>query len=263
MLADAGAAVTHIDPPEGPRWRSDANILLNRGKTCLSVDLKSAHGWAQASALVREADVVIENFAPGVMERLGFSAAAVKDINPRCIYLSMPGFRSDDEARAELKAFEAIILTESKCCHMLHICSDYIVLSNFSITEANLLCAGGVFADMGLNRTLMGVNPSYSPLPLASTYAAPMAANAVTAALIRREVTGIGDEIEVPLASCLHDTLVCTTIPGRLLHACCSDQAHDCFIPGRFTTPWTLSCRLATSASVSARSTVARRTVCP
>ena len=91
----------------------------------------------------------------------------------------MPGFRSDDEVRAELKAFEAIIMTES-----------------------------GVFADMGLNRTLMGINPSYSPLPLASTYAAPIAANAVTAALICREVTGIGDHLEVPLAACLHDTLV-------------------------------------------------------
>lgn len=65
--------------------------------------------------MIREADVVVENFAPGVMERLGLSAAVVKEINPRCIYLSMPGFRSGDEAHAELKAFEAIILTKSKC----------------------------------------------------------------------------------------------------------------------------------------------------
>ena len=120
-----------------------------------------------------------ENFAPGVMDRLGFSASKVSAVNSRCIYLSMPGFRSTDRARAELKAFEAIIMTEC-----------------------------GVFADMGLNRTLMGVNPSFSPLPLASTYACPLAANAVTAALIHREISGLGDQIEVPLAACLHDTLI-------------------------------------------------------
>ena len=47
------------------------------------------------------------------MQRLGFSAAAVRGVNPRCIYISMPGFRSSDHARAELKAYEAIIMTES------------------------------------------------------------------------------------------------------------------------------------------------------
>ena len=123
--------------------------------------------------------MLVENFAPGVFDRLGLSAAVVKAANPRCIYLSMPGFCSSDSGRAELKAFEAVIMTES-----------------------------GVFADMGLNRTLMGVNPSYSPLPLASTYAAPIAANAVTAALISRELTGLGDHLEIPLAACLHDTLI-------------------------------------------------------
>lgn len=61
---------------------------------------------------------------------------------------------------------------------------------------------------MGLNRTLMGKNPSYSPLPLASTYASPLAAGAIASALIARELTGLGDQIEVPLAACLHDTLV-------------------------------------------------------
>jgi len=154
----------------------------------MRIDLKTKEGLEQAAELVRDADVLVENFAPGVMERLGLSKKVVKKLNPRCIYLSMPGFRSDDEVRAELKAFEAIIMTES-----------------------------GVFADMGLNRTLMGINPSYSPLPLASTYAAPMAANAVTAALIRREVTGIGDFLEVPLAACLHDTLVRQRVPSTAL----------------------------------------------
>lgn len=60
LLADAGATVTHIDPPSGPRWKSvDANALLNRGKTCIQLDLKSTEGCAQAWQLVREADVVV------------------------------------------------------------------------------------------------------------------------------------------------------------------------------------------------------------
>jgi crotonobetainyl-CoA:carnitine CoA-transferase CaiB-like acyl-CoA transferase len=179
LLADAGATVTKIDPPDGPRWKSNANHLLNRGKKSLRIDLKSDAGREQAWQLVRSADVVIENFSPGVMHRLSLSAEAVRAANPRCIYVSMPGFRSSDRTKAELKAFEAIIMTEC-----------------------------GVFADMGLNRTLMGKNPSYSPLPLASTYACPLAASAIAAALIAREVTGLGDQIEVPLAACLHDTLI-------------------------------------------------------
>ena len=56
--------------------------------------------------------MVIENFSPGVMHRLSLSAEAVRAANPRCIYVSMPGFRSTDRTKAELKAFEAIIMTE-------------------------------------------------------------------------------------------------------------------------------------------------------
>lgn len=63
---------------------------------------------------MRSADVVIENFSPGVMHRLSLSAEAVRAANPRCIYVSMPGFRSSDRTKAELKAFEAIIMTECK-----------------------------------------------------------------------------------------------------------------------------------------------------
>lgn len=73
----------------------------------------------------------------------------------------------------------------------------------------------------------MGVNPSYSPLPLASTYASPMAANAVTAALISRELTGLGDEIEVPLAACLHDTLIYNSMDLTLPQRYICERQHE------------------------------------
>ena len=55
-------------------WDSPANAMLNRGKDCGRIDLKTEQGRSRAWELVRAADVVIENFRPGVMANLGFSA---------------------------------------------------------------------------------------------------------------------------------------------------------------------------------------------
>src|SRR5207237_5346164 len=71
MLADQGAEVIHVDPPGGPRWRSDADAFYNRAKQRIDLDLKEPSGCATASRLIHTADVVVENFRPGVMERLG------------------------------------------------------------------------------------------------------------------------------------------------------------------------------------------------
>src|SRR5437762_13080346 len=71
MLADQGAEVIHVDPPGGPRWKADADAFLQRGKRRLSLDLKSAGDREVAWRLIESADVVIENFRPGVMDRLG------------------------------------------------------------------------------------------------------------------------------------------------------------------------------------------------
>jgi len=59
LMTNSGAAVTQIDPPSGPRWKSNANTLLNRGKTCIQLDFKSVAGCAHAWQLVRKADVVV------------------------------------------------------------------------------------------------------------------------------------------------------------------------------------------------------------
>ena len=178
MLADMGAEVIRIDPPGGPRLKEPATDMLSRGKTALTLDLKTPEGLERARALVARADVVIENFRPGVMERLGLGPDALSAINPRIVSLSLPGFASTDPALADLPAWEAVIAART-----------------------------GQFTDMGLNRRLMGINPSFTPLTLASAYGASFGAMAVQFALHARDENG-GEHIEVPLASALLEGLV-------------------------------------------------------
>lgn len=183
ILGDLGATVVHIDPPSGPLWESPANATLNRNKMIVNIDLKSTDGLEQAKDLIAEADIVIESFRPGVMARLGLDFEALREESPELITLSIPGFASNDELRRDWRAFESVIAASS-----------------------------GVFTDMGLNRVLMGINPSFSPLPLASAYGTMLAASAVTLALQARERTGYGDHIEVPLAAAVMEGLCYNSI---------------------------------------------------
>ena len=95
LLADAGAEVIHVDPPGGPRWDDAANAVLQRGKRSVELDLKTAAGVAtRARRSCVEADVLVENFRPGVMDRLGLGFDAMHAANPRLVYCSIPGFSS-------------------------------------------------------------------------------------------------------------------------------------------------------------------------
>ena len=178
MLADMGADVIRIDPPGGPRWKDPAFDMLSRGKRSLVLDLKSETGRQTALDLVRRSDITIENFRPGVMKRLGLGPEAMRQANPDIVSLSLPGFASTDPELRDIPAWEAVIAART-----------------------------GQFTDMGLNRRLMGINPSFTPLGLASAYGAAFGAMAVLFALQARERQG-GDHIEVPLASALLEGLV-------------------------------------------------------
>jgi alpha-methylacyl-CoA racemase len=101
MLAEAGAEVVKIERPGGedvrrfPPFRnghSASFAILNRGKKSLVADLKSEKDKAEVWALVERADVLVEQFRPGVMERLGFGYGAVKARNPKIIYCSISGY---------------------------------------------------------------------------------------------------------------------------------------------------------------------------
>ncbi|EJC82127.1 putative acyl-CoA transferase/carnitine dehydratase [Rhizobium leguminosarum bv. trifolii WSM2297] len=178
VLGDLGATVVHIDPPDGPLWDNPANAILNRNKLIVSIDLKTEEGLAEARKLIEHADILVENFRPGVLARLGIDFAGLRAARPELITLSIPGFASNDQLRHDWRAFETVIAASS-----------------------------GVFTDMGLNRVLMGINPSFSPLPLASAYGTMLAASATVLALQARERTGHGDHIEVPLASAVMEGL--------------------------------------------------------
>ncbi|MET4359254.1 crotonobetainyl-CoA:carnitine CoA-transferase CaiB-like acyl-CoA transferase [Bradyrhizobium sp. RT9b] len=183
ILADLGATVVHIDPPSGPLWDSPANAILNRNKLTVSLDLKAEEGLAQAQALVGKVDIVVENFRPGVLSGLGIDFTSLRKVRPELITVSIPGFASNDQLRRQWRAFEAVIAASS-----------------------------GLFSDMGLSRVLMGMNPSFSPLPLASAYGTMLAVSATVLALQKRERSGIGDQIEVPLACAVMEGLAYNSI---------------------------------------------------
>ncbi|MGY9071981.1 MAG: CaiB/BaiF CoA transferase family protein [Acidimicrobiales bacterium] len=99
LLALAGADVIKIEAPEGEpvrardkRGQSEVFAMLNSNKRSLALDLKSPAAVEVVLDLVAEADVVIENFAPGVMDRLGLGADVLLERNPRLVYGSGTGF---------------------------------------------------------------------------------------------------------------------------------------------------------------------------
>ena len=109
ILADLGADVIKIEPPDGDlsreiapkrdRGNSGLYTLANAGKRNVSIDLTRPGARELVLALYTRADVVLENFRPGVAERLGVGWAALREANPRAIYCALSGFGSDSAFR--------------------------------------------------------------------------------------------------------------------------------------------------------------------
>lgn len=166
MLADAGADVVRVDPPGGPVWRHPGNAVLQRGKRSAVFDLHHAGDREAVLRLARTADVLVENFRPGVMERLGLGYDDLRAGNPGLVHCALPGFGSDDP-RAGLQGWEGVV-------------------------EA----AAGAYAPTWLNP---GAEPAFSALTVSSNFAAFIGANCVLAALVARQRWGFGQRVEVPL----------------------------------------------------------------
>lgn len=103
LMAMAGAEVIKIEPPEGEHLRKRQGsakgaampfAMLNANKKSVTLDLKTGAGKQILIELTRKADVVVENFAPGVMDRLGLGAKVLQELNPRLIYASSTGYGS-------------------------------------------------------------------------------------------------------------------------------------------------------------------------
>jgi crotonobetainyl-CoA:carnitine CoA-transferase CaiB-like acyl-CoA transferase len=106
MLADLGADVIKIESPEGDPYRayqggqySPHFQAYNRNKRSLTLDMKQTADCGLFAALVREADVYIQNFRPGTAERLGAGSARLQELNPRLVYCSISGFGSSGPYR--------------------------------------------------------------------------------------------------------------------------------------------------------------------
>jgi len=117
LLADLGAEVVKVERPGvgddtrswGPPWADGQATYfqgVNRNKRSVAIDLRTDEGLAAARALATRADVVVENFRPGVMARLGLDYETLSEMNPRLVYCSISGFGSG--AGAELPGYDLL-----------------------------------------------------------------------------------------------------------------------------------------------------------
>lgn len=122
LLAEAGAEVIKIERPGAgdemrsyePKFGSDSVnfALLNRGKRSIAVDLKARDAVARLEPLIRESDVIVEQFRPGVMDRLGLGYEAIYALNPRIVYCSITGY-GQTGPRAQTAAHDLNYIAET------------------------------------------------------------------------------------------------------------------------------------------------------
>ena len=174
LLADMGAEVVKIERPESGdtvrgwdtavKGLSSGYVWLNRNKRSVTVDAKRDGGKQVIHRLVEEADVFLENFAPGVAERLGLGYEALNAINDRLVYCSISGYGQDGPYR-DRKAFDLLIQGEA-----------------------------GLISTTGYPDRPAKVGP-----PVADLASGMYAALGIVMALYQRERTGSGQRIDVSM----------------------------------------------------------------
>jgi crotonobetainyl-CoA:carnitine CoA-transferase CaiB-like acyl-CoA transferase len=166
LLADQGAEVVKIEPPDGDPLRGHPVFSVwNRGKKSVVLDLEQERDTGVLNAIIQSSDVLIESFLSSD-DRAWPDYQAARDLNRNLVYASLPGFDSN-HAENGLAAWETIIGAST-----------------------------GIYTD----RTPDGATgPSFISLPYASIFGAMVAAPAITAALFHRARTGEGQQVTVPL----------------------------------------------------------------
>ncbi|AHG65810.1 CaiB/BaiF CoA transferase family protein [Advenella mimigardefordensis] len=174
LLADLGAEVIKIEPPEGDNLRkypstleaeSRAFIGVNRGKRGISLDLKSAEGYDIFLTLLHKADVLVHNFRPTVPPRLKIDFQTLSQLNPRLVYCAMTGYGSTGP------------------------------MANNAGYDQVLQAMSGICDSQGMGKA----EPEIVYGSVVDFYASAMIANSVNAALFKRERTGEGSYVEVSL----------------------------------------------------------------
>ena len=178
QLADLGARVIKVERPGSGDFargfdttvhgQASYFVWLNRGKESIELDVKSADGTAVLAALLRRADVLVQNLAPGAAERLGLGAAELRARHPRLITCSISGYGADGPYRHR-KAYDLLV----QC-------------------EAGLLAVTGTPEE-----------PAKAGISVADIAAGMYAYSGVLAALFERERTGQGTSIEVAMLDAL------------------------------------------------------------
>jgi CoA:oxalate CoA-transferase len=186
LLADVGADVIKIEPPEGDDMRLRAPLRegnsayfgqLNAGKRSIALDLKSPEAVKLIHRLIEQTDILVENFRPGVMDRLGLGYEALRAINPRLIYCSISGYGQTGPA-AERAAYAMIVHAESGFDRaLMRYAGDRDRPASGAVFVADIM--GGIFG--------------YS---------------AIQTALVQRGRTGEGQRIDVALMDCMLNLLV-------------------------------------------------------
>ena len=177
MLSDLGAEVIKIEPPAGditrftaPRRNSMPSYYAqqNTGKRSISLDLTSEEGAAIVLRLAEHADVIVENYRPGVMERFGLSYEVVAAVNPRVIYASISGYGATGSWK-DRRAYAPVVQAET------------------GLTKSQ--------GDHGRDGVYRTDRHSHADM-----YTSLDAAAAILAALYQREHTGRGQSIDIAMA---------------------------------------------------------------
>ncbi|WP_053845439.1 CoA transferase [Paracidovorax avenae] len=154
LLADQGAEVVKIEPPDGDNLRkypstleaeSRAFLGVNRSKWGMVLDLKQEADHAVFLRMAREADVLVHNFRPGVPERLGIGFERLAQINPRLVYCSVTGYGSRGPLKAKA-GYDQVLQTMTGMCAMQGKAGGPPEILYGSVVDyyASALVAGGV-----------------------------------------------------------------------------------------------------------------------
>jgi crotonobetainyl-CoA:carnitine CoA-transferase CaiB-like acyl-CoA transferase len=171
VLADAGARVIKVEPPDGDRLRADnpnGFLVWNRGKDSVVADLRTTAGQDRLRDLALSADVVIEGFAPGTTDAWGVGPDALRALNPALIHCSITGFGKTGPYSA-LKSYDSIVAA-----------------------KAGLWARGSWGHRDG---------PIMFPVPWASFGTGMQSVAGILAALLVREKTGRGQQLDATLVA--------------------------------------------------------------
>ncbi len=195
LLADHGAAVTKIEPPGGDPFRRQLGYhAWNRGKRSAVLDLKDAGDLATFRKLLHSADVLVESFRPGVMERLGLDYESLREEHPGLIYCSITGYGRDN-AHSDRPAYDALVAARTGL--------QWEQRGRVGGSAAHLSGKEPFSPDYEIPHEAQQGPPRDGPVFPASRFpslgAAYAATTAISAALRAREVTGRGQWVETSL----------------------------------------------------------------